>query len=43
MPTNHYFNVIYKDDKGVNKKITTRNVVFATGKYIYIYITDDDS
>ena len=38
MATNHYFNVIYKDDKGVNKKITTRNVVFATGKYIYIYI-----
>ncbi len=37
MATNHYFNVIYKDDKGVNKKITTRNVVFATGKYIYIY------
>ena len=38
MATNHYFNVIYKDDKGVNKKIATRNVVFATGKYIYIYI-----
>ena len=29
---NHYFNVFFLDAAGTSRKVTTRNVVFATGK-----------